>query len=413
MNVGQSVGFSWGHNPGNILCLSGIDAKTERVTTPSPISLEGVVSVGRMNDIFGNDTVHYVMQDGQVYATTPQTNTFDLVLFEGLVKNVKGVFCGTIHTLFWMVDDTIYGYGENKDGCIDPSSGTKNIDTPVLVPLPSRVRGIWISRDHSAALLTDGRLFLWGQNNYGQLGIGTSDSSNYLGKATNILIPGGNRAIMAALGVEYTIVLMNNGSICSCGYNGLGQLGLDDFEERFILTCLTSDSIRGNVKTVHCAESFSSCVTNDGVIFYWGGQYSDHAFRTICVPMEVSFPFPYTCDQLSLGYDISLGNYPVRSCALGVFKINGESPSIFMITWGTSWEYPRPQSYNEALRTILDKRMLQLMKEGGQVKLIARSCSSTILFLFDGPFCEFSADELFERLEYMPIVNETLNRRIH
>jgi alpha-tubulin suppressor-like RCC1 family protein len=81
------------------------------------------------------------------------------------------VAASSIHSLALKSDDTLWawgynGYGQLGDGTTSPARRT----TPQLVNLPGGGVAMEASPTHSLAVKTDGTLWTWGWNYYGQLG---------------------------------------------------------------------------------------------------------------------------------------------------------------------------------------------------------------------------------------------------
>lgn len=75
-----------------------------------------------------------------------------------------------------------------------------------------------VGYEHSLALKTDGSLWTWGNNDYGQLGDGTTFGRNSPGQ-----IGAGYTAV--AVGYSHSLALKNDGSLWAWGANYFGQLG--------------------------------------------------------------------------------------------------------------------------------------------------------------------------------------------
>ena len=82
---------------------------------------------------------------------------------------------------------------------------------------------------HSAAILENGTVKAWGDNNYGQLGQGNTqdigDGSNEMGDNLSAVDLGtGRTATAIAVSYYHAMVILDNGTLKGWGYNGQGQL---------------------------------------------------------------------------------------------------------------------------------------------------------------------------------------------
>lgn len=75
---------------------------------------------------------------------------------------------------------------------------------------------------HALAGAADGRLFAWGRNDKGQLGLGDLCQRN---KPTVVDLGGGS-VVAAAAGKSHTLIALADGASFACGNNTQGQLGL-------------------------------------------------------------------------------------------------------------------------------------------------------------------------------------------
>src|SRR5690606_20336519 len=72
---------------------------------------------------------------------------------------------------------------------------------------------------HNVAIQTDGTLWAWGRNDFGQLGDGTNTN-----RLTPVQIGTDNDWIFVDSGDHHTIALKANGTLWSWGLNNSGQL---------------------------------------------------------------------------------------------------------------------------------------------------------------------------------------------
>src|SRR5258708_5013462 len=84
--------------------------------------------------------------------------------------------------------------------------------------------------EHSLAVDTNGNIWAWGYNGYGQLGNNsTSDSASPVQLGS---LPA--TAVAVAAGAYHSVALLSNGQVFAWGYNGYGQLGTGDFAAHYV-----------------------------------------------------------------------------------------------------------------------------------------------------------------------------------
>ncbi|MGD0998413.1 MAG: chromosome condensation regulator RCC1, partial [Thermoleophilia bacterium] len=91
--------------------------------------------------------------------------------------------------------------------------------------------------DYTTALRTDGSLWVWGYNGFGQLGLGDTKDMHAPAEV-------GRQGDWAAVscGTSHTVALKIDGSLWAWGYNGFGQLGLGDTDNRLVPAEIGSSS---------------------------------------------------------------------------------------------------------------------------------------------------------------------------
>ncbi|MEZ4704431.1 MAG: hypothetical protein R3A11_04455 [Bdellovibrionota bacterium] len=91
--------------------------------------------------------------------------------------------------------------------------------------------------DHTCALLSNGQVKCWGRNYYGQLGLGDTDNRgdgpNEMGNnLPTVSLGTGLIATQISSGMYHSCALLNNGQVKCWGFNGDGELGLGDSQDR-------------------------------------------------------------------------------------------------------------------------------------------------------------------------------------
>jgi alpha-tubulin suppressor-like RCC1 family protein len=118
---------------------------------------------------------------------------------------------------------TVLAWGDGGNGQLG-NGGTHSSDVPVLVKLPAgtKVTRIGAGSLFSLALTSSGRVLAWGYNAFGQLGDGTTRSRDI---PVGVRLPARTRVIAISGGGGFGLALTAAGRILAWGHNVYGQLG--------------------------------------------------------------------------------------------------------------------------------------------------------------------------------------------
>ncbi|CAB1327686.1 unnamed protein product [Coregonus sp. 'balchen'] len=114
----------------------------------------------------------------------------------------------------------VFTFGKSKFADNVPSKFWLKNDVPL---------NISCGDEHTALITENGKLFMFGSNNWGQLGLGSKTMVN---KPTCVKALKSEKVRLAACGRNHTTVYTSQGNVYSTGGNNEGQLGLGDCEER-------------------------------------------------------------------------------------------------------------------------------------------------------------------------------------
>lgn len=140
---------------------------------------------------------------------------------------------------------------------------------------------------HSFAITKDGKLYGWGRNDLGNLGLGTTTTLNY---AKELVLPDNLKLKhVKKLSTNYnnSLLLLESGEVLSWGENQTGQLGTGNTNKQTSPTYLIkSDGTRfTNVKDVLMGENSAYILEKDGTMYVAGdnsqGQLAIGDYRLI------------------------------------------------------------------------------------------------------------------------------------
>lgn len=174
-----------------------------------------------------------------------------------------------------------YGYGVNTFGEVGDGS---TITRPATVRVDKSgvlagkfFAAISAGSFHKVALSTEGKVYAWGANDVGQLGIGTQIDSPLPVAVTGVLATKTVTAIAA--GAKHCLALTSEGKVYAWGDSGQGQLGINSyvFQTTPVPVDTTGVLAGKTVVGIAAGENNSFAVTSDGLVFAWGYNNSNYA----------------------------------------------------------------------------------------------------------------------------------------
>jgi alpha-tubulin suppressor-like RCC1 family protein len=240
------------------------------------------------------------------------------------LSDVIAVAAGAQHGLALMSNGTVMAWGDNEDGQL--GDGTQSTsDVPVAVHGLSEVAAIAADQDSSFALLKNGTVMSWGYNGWGALGRGINNPPQDL----PALVSGPTNARAIAGYLNSNLALLADGTVVSWGENGLGELGDGTTVESSLPVAVSGLS---DVRAIARGED-SLALLADGTVMAWGSNISGQlGIGTLTGPTECSLynfcsPIPVSVSELKGARAIAAGNQ--HNLAL---LSDGE-----VMAWGENW----------------------------------------------------------------------------
>lgn len=201
------------------------------------------------------------------------------------LSDVIAISAGGLHTIALKDDGTVWTWGSNIYGQLGDGSAANRRTTAVQVISLRDVIAIAGGGYHSLVLKSDGTVWTWGNNVYGQLGDRTRTSRN---TPVQVRFLGGVTAI--AGGGYHSMALESNGTVWTWGYNKYGQLGVGDRDDRSIPVEVGAEReavVSGEViseEATTASDDRSFTVTQEtGVISGYVSDREDNALEGVTV----------------------------------------------------------------------------------------------------------------------------------
>lgn len=238
---------------------------------PLQVSVDGD-GVVTLESADGEATITVTTDDGGKTATVPvgfipkiEIDAHEAVGY-GIQTGFAATDAGGNHTVALGTDGTLYTWGDNYYGQLGDGSSTDRWTTTVL---GSGYTHVSAGSDHTLAITSDGELYAWGYNRYKQLGDGTSTW-----RYTPVLIGTGFSFVSG--GYWHSVGIKTDGTLWAWGNNGYGQLGDGTNTDRSSPVQIGSDT---DWESVSAGRYHTVAVKTDGTLWAWGdngyGQLGD------------------------------------------------------------------------------------------------------------------------------------------
>ena len=229
-------------------------------------------------------------------------------------ETIEDVALGWGHSLALTSSGRLFTWGKNDSGQLGDGSNI-NAFTPKYITSRLRlapndmIMSIAAGSSHSALLTKEGRLFLWGRNVYGQVGDQTNTSKHTPVEITSSFNLTTNEKITAiTLGWGHSAAITSNGRVFTWGFNTFGQLGNNALEDEHQPIEITSSfNINPNEKviTIKLGSSHAYVSTSLNRRFVWGwnqyGQLGIQDNENKLIPYEWQFSFDHDIKDVFLG----------------------------------------------------------------------------------------------------------------
>ncbi len=215
------------------------------------------------------------------------------------LSEVRHVSAGNGFTCAVPSDGSLWCWGQRfNTSFISDTSFPTRLSSPT-----GGVAGVRAGESHSCALMQDGSVRCWGDNDYGQLGDGSTNLSTTPVVVHNL----GGKARAVRVGDDFSCVLLASGTVRCWGHNDHGQLGLGSTQDSHLPAMI---SLPGKANAIGTGAHHACAVLNDGSLYCWG----DNTFGQIGDGSEQDRTSPVRVNLSSAATSVAAGDY--HTCAL-------------------------------------------------------------------------------------------------
>ena len=218
--------------------------------------------------------------------------------------DVVSIWGGARGTIILKSDGTVWTWGVNYDGKLGIGETNAPLTSvPVEVHGPGNVsylnsvKAIMGCEEHNVAVKSDGTVWCWGWNAYAQLGDGTTNDAWTPVQTGLLSVPPLTNVTKLGGRPYFTLAVKSDGTIWAWGMNQYGQMGNGTVNplsgpQVTVPVQVSSSSPGGAINNplqVSCGYSVGAALATNGTVWTWGtGELGNGTTGSSYVPVQVT-----------------------------------------------------------------------------------------------------------------------------
>ena len=204
-----------------------------------------------------------------------------ILFFAAALVNAQQIGSGLGNYTLIINNGKVYASGDNYfgelgNGTTDNVTNHRVVDTTGVLA-GKKIIAVATGSDHSLALDSDGRVYSWGYNFSGRLGVGPHQDSNVPLAVDTTGVLAGKKIIAIAAGYDHSLALDSNGKVYAWGANDDGQLGNNSESNSLVPVAVNTTGVLAGKKIIAIAAGkyFSLALASDGKVYAWGDNWTN------------------------------------------------------------------------------------------------------------------------------------------
>lgn len=235
-------------------------------------------------DVPAKNTLLVVGSNTKFQLTTTIGSSDVIALPQTIDTDFKYIAAGQYHSAAIKNNGDLYTWGSNIGGQLG-NGNTSIVDdvvSNVITKIGSDFAQVKCGDKHTIALKQDGTLWAWGNNAFGQLGVGTIFNSNVPQQV------GTDTYTSISCGLNHSAAISTSGDLYVWGKNSSGQVGNNDPSADLTSpTKINADTF----KFISCGHNHTAAISNAGELYVWGenssGQVGDNTKINVAAPVSI------------------------------------------------------------------------------------------------------------------------------
>lgn len=183
--------------------------------------------------------------------------------------SVAQISCGLDHCALVTTEGRLFTFGSNQNGKLGlGEQGVRKPKTPTMVESLASIaiREAACGHEHTVALSASGHVYTWGLNTQGALGVGRKITVT----DTPVVLEKQEAIVQVACGSHQTFILQDDGTVKAFGNNQVGQLGIQKSNSSSLFYKACKVAIEPQVIQVAAGDTHTLFLTMDRDVYAVG-----------------------------------------------------------------------------------------------------------------------------------------------